>query len=275
MAALEWGAAIVAEEQHVAFTIQYLPPRDLKSWPHNARTHSGKPVKQLAQSIARFGFIHPVLIDEHTRILAGHGRVMAAIELGLAEVPCIAIGHLSEAQKRAYVIADNKLALNSGWDRKLLAEEMQGLLAEDVDFDAGALGFSIAETDNLLAGFSAGDAAREGPAALPRCRPGDTWQLGAHRLICGDPAVLNTWWGDDAAQMIITVARGMPGAAQGEWSLAALTAAEAAGRRAIFSEADCARCDRIIERWEAHAGGEALKAERESEGEPEQTKAAI
>ena len=249
------------------FIIQYLPPRNLKSWPGNARTHSDKQVKQLARSIRRFGFIHPVLIDEHTRILAGHARVKAAIELGLPEVPCIAIGHLSEAEKRAYVIADNKLALNSGWDRKLLAEELQGLLAGDVNFDAGALGFSVAETDSLFADFSAGDAASEGsPAAVPaRCRPGDIWQLGAHRLICGDPAVLNTWWGDDAAQMIITVARDEPGAAQREWSLAALTAAEEAGRRAIFSEGDCASCDRIIERWEAHTGAEALKVKRENE----------
>jgi ParB/Sulfiredoxin domain len=258
----------------VPFIIQYLAPRDLKSWPRNARTHSDRQVKQLARSIARFGFIHPVLIDEHTRILAGHGRVRAAIELGLPEVPCIAIGHLSEAEKRAYVIADNKLALNSGWDRKLLAEEMQGLLAGDVNFDAGALGFSVAETDSLFADFSAGD--EDGPAAVPaRCRPGDIWQLGAHRLICGDPAVLNTWWGDDAAQMIITVARGTPGAAQREWSLAALTAAEEAGRRAIFSEGDCASCDRIIERWEAHVGAEALKVERDNEEKPEQTEAAI
>jgi hypothetical protein len=273
------GRAGVAEEQHVPFIIQYLPPRNLKSWPGNARTHSDKQVKQLARSIARFGFIHPVLIDEHTRILAGHGRVMAAIELGLAEVPCIAIGHLSEAEKRAYVIADNKLALNSGWDRKLLAEEMRGLLAGDVNFDIGALGFSLAETDNLFADFSTGAAAagnEDGPAAAPaRCRPGDIWKLGAHRLICGDPAVLNTWWGDDAAQMIITVARDTPGVAQGEWSLAALTAADAAGRRAIFSEENCASCDRIIERWEAHAGADALKVKRDNEEAPEWTEAAI
>ncbi len=260
------------------FIIQYLPPRDLKSWPRNARTHPDKQVRQLARSIRRFGFTHPVLIDEHKRILAGHARVQAAIEVGLAEVPCIEIGHLSETEKRAYVIADNKLALNSGWDRKLLAEEMQSLLAEDVNFDAGALGFSIAETDRMFADFGAADADAsndDGPAAAPRCRPGDIWQLGPHRLICGDPAVLNTWWGDDAAQMIITVARDTPGAAGGEWSLAALTAAEEAGRRAIFSEADCASCDRIIARWQAHAGAEALKVERKSEEAPEQAEAAI
>jgi hypothetical protein len=266
----------------VPFIIQYLPPRELKSWPRNARTHSGKQVKQLAQSIRRFGFTHPVLIDEHKRILAGHGRVRAASQLGLAEVPCIEIGHLSEAEKRAYVIADNKLALNSGWDRKLLADEMQTLLAEDVDFDAGALGFSVAETDSLFADFSAADADtgnEDGRAAAPaRCRPGDIWQLGPHRLICDDQlksSALDTWWGDDAAHMLITGPLDTSGAAQREWSLAALAAAEEAGRRAIFSEADCAGCDRIIARWQAHAGAEALRIERDNDEYPEKTEAVI
>jgi len=225
--------------------IQYLPPRDLKSWPRNARTHPNGQVIQLARSIRRFGFTHPVLIDEQGRILAGHGRVQAAIQLGLADVPCIALDHPSETEKRAYVIADNKLALNSGWDRKLLAEEMKQLVAKDIDFDVGAMGFSLAETQRMFEGPKPDKpGAGKKHNAPARCRPGDTWQLGPHLLFCTDPAILDTWWDDDVGQMIITVPRDKKGKAAGgksgdEWHLAALAAADKAGRRAIFSEEDC------------------------------------
>jgi len=252
--------------------VQYLPPRDLRSWPRNARTHPNGQVKQLARSIRRFGFTHPVLIDEQRRILAGHGRVQAAIQLGLAEVPCIAIDHLSESEKRAYVIADNKLALNSGWDRKLLAEEMKQLVAEDIHFDVGATGFSLAETQRMFEGPKPAKPEAGNKDNTPsRCRPGDIWQLGPHRLICNDrlkSSALDAWWGDDAAQMIITAPRERKGKAGGgkavdEWDLTGLTAADKAGRRAIFSETDCARCDRIIRHWETSAKGEALRIDGE------------
>ena len=108
--------------------IEHLAPRDLRPWARNARTHSKKQLKQIAESIRTFGFTNPVLIDQTNTILAGHGRVEAAKTLGLKTVPCIRIEHMTEAEKRAYVIADNKLALNAGWDEELLAQELQGLL---------------------------------------------------------------------------------------------------------------------------------------------------
>ena len=169
-----------------------IPIYQLHPWARNARTHSKKQVRQIADSIEAFGFTNPVLIDRHLSILAGHGRVEAARLLGQEAVPCLYVDDLSEAQKRAYVLADNKLALNAGWDEELLATELEELITLDAGFDIGVTGFSIPEIDGLIEGrevVEAGDPADddvhdlEGPA---RCRPGDLWQLGPHRLICGD-----------------------------------------------------------------------------------------
>lgn len=166
--------------------IEYLPVASLRPWPKNARTHSRKQLRQIADSIRRFGFTNPVLIDGEATILAGHGRVAAAGLLEMAEVPCVRIETMTAAEKRAYVIADNKLALNAGWD-----EELQALLAVDLVFNVGLTGFSIPEIDSLIEGLAPeepGDPAEDvlppedGPAL---CRPGDIWQLGPHRLICG------------------------------------------------------------------------------------------
>jgi ParB-like chromosome segregation protein Spo0J len=107
-------------------TIENLPIDQLRPWPRNARTHSRKQIKQIAESIRHFGFTNPVLIDGENSILAGHGRVEAARQLGMTSVPCLRVDHLSPAEKRAYVLADNKLALNAGWDEELLALELQG-----------------------------------------------------------------------------------------------------------------------------------------------------
>ena len=134
--------------------IEHLAPTSLRPWPGNARTHSKRQVKQLAGSIRVFGFTSPVLIDERGTILAGHGRVLAAMELGLEFIPCIRLSGLSEAQKRAYVLADNKLALNAGWDEGLLAQELQGLLQADLGFDLSVTGFSIPEVDSLVEGLA-------------------------------------------------------------------------------------------------------------------------
>jgi len=124
--------------------IEQIAIRDLTPWARNARTHSRKQVRQIAESIETFGFTNPVLIDEHRTILAGHGRVAAAKLLGWTEVPCLRLDHMSEAEKRAYVLADNKLALNAGWDDDLLAAELGALMAEDdLGFDLGVTGFSI------------------------------------------------------------------------------------------------------------------------------------
>lgn len=192
--------------------IEMLAPSELRPWAKNARTHSKKQVRQIADSINRFGFTNPVLIDRDRTILAGHGRVEAAKLLGLGQVPCLRIETMSVAEKRAYVIADNKLALNAGWDEALLASELQGLLADDIDFDIGITGFSIAEVDTLIEGLvpvEMGDPAddRLPDAVPPRCRPGDLWLLGQHRLICGDaldPAIVAALMDDEKAQMVFT-----------------------------------------------------------------------
>lgn len=135
-----------------------------------------------------------MLIDDEGTILAGHGRVAAAKEMGVTDVPCLRLSYMSEDQKRAYVIADNKLALNAGWDEDILAEEFEALLSSDLDFDIGITGFTISEVDSLIDGaVPEEDGDPEDnilPAKAPaRCRPGDIWQLGPHRLMCGDSLV--------------------------------------------------------------------------------------
>ncbi len=164
----------------------------LKPYTGNARTHSKRQIKQIAQSIERFGFVNPVLVGDDGTIIAGHGRVDAAKLLGIHAVPTLALSHLTEAEKRAYVIADNKLALNAGWDREVLAIELQGLI--DLDFDAELTGFSLAEIDLVI--DEAGEADPNGSesaedhfsifAGPAVSRRGDVWIMGRHKLICGD-----------------------------------------------------------------------------------------
>lgn len=129
--------------------IEQLPIASLQPWKKNARIHSKKQVRQIAESITRFGFTNPVLIDNENTILAGHGRVEAAKLLALHDVPCIRLEHMTPQQKRAYVLADNKLALNAGWDDEILAEELKELLLQD-EFSIDITGFSIAEVDHII-----------------------------------------------------------------------------------------------------------------------------
>ena len=165
-------------------TLEQIEPDDLRPWARNARTHSKKQLRQIADSIRTFGFTNPVLIDRENRILAGHGRVAAAQQLGMATVPCLRFEHMTETEKRAYVLADNKLALNAGWDADLLAAELGALLeSPDLDFDIGITGFSVAEIDLCLeeaAPEEPGDPADECVAMdVPRrCREGDVWRPG-------------------------------------------------------------------------------------------------
>jgi DNA modification methylase len=167
--------------------IEQLPTADLIPYARNTRTHSPEQVAQIAGSIREFGFTNPVLIDGENGIIAGHGRVMAASKLGLAKVPCIRLAHLTETQKRAYIIADNKLALNAGWDEELLALELGEL--GDLDFDLSLLGFDDAELGDLMAETTEGatdpDDVPETPVD-PVTIEGDVWLLGRHRLMCGD-----------------------------------------------------------------------------------------
>jgi len=139
----------------MANRIEVWPIDKLVPYERNARTHSPEQVAQLAGSIVEFGFVNPILVDTAAGVIAGHGRLAAARELGLEEVPVVVLDHLSPAQKRAYVIADNKLALNAGWDVNLLNEEIQGLT--ELDFDISLLGFSDAEIEGLGADGWASD----------------------------------------------------------------------------------------------------------------------
>ncbi|MEO1293802.1 MAG: DNA methyltransferase, partial [Pseudomonadota bacterium] len=172
--------------------IEQIAPGVLNPWARNARTHSRQQIRQIADSIETFGFTNPVLVDGAGTILAGHGRVEAAKRLGLPTVPCRRIEHLSAAEKRAYVLADNKLALNAGWDEDLLAKELGAILEiEDLSFDIGITGFSVAEIDAALGApvpKEPGDPADDiVPIDAPRrVRAGDVWALGRHRLMCGD-----------------------------------------------------------------------------------------
>lgn len=193
--------------------LERAPIAALKPYAANARTHSKRQIKQIAASIERFGFTNPILVDDDLMILAGHGRVEAAKLQGMDEVPIVRLSHLSDADKRAYVLADNQLALKAGWDRETLASELQGLI--DLNFDVDVIGFEVAEIDLIF------DAAREAnpharaepeeetPALAQQAvtRVGDVWQLGRHRLVCADardPAAYAALMPDEHANVIFT-----------------------------------------------------------------------
>ena len=168
--------------------VTYVSPSILIPYVNNARTHSEQQIKQVAASIKEFGFTNPVLIDETNSIIAGHGRVMAATLIGLDEVPTITLTGLSEAQRKAYVLADNKLALNADWDIEMLMLEIDTLTAED--FDVSLIGFSDEEINTMRPdvtneGLTDEDAVPEAPE-IPKTVIGDVYKLGNHRLMCGD-----------------------------------------------------------------------------------------
>ena len=163
------------------------PVGSLIPYARNARTHNAAQVAQIAASIREFGFTAPILVDGDNGVIAGHGRLLAARQLGMSEVPTIELSHLTPAQRRAYVIADNRLALNAGWDDDLLRLELGELQVEG--FDLGLIGFDPAEIDSLLTPATSGltdpDDVPEVPAN-PVSRIGDVWCMGRHRLVCGD-----------------------------------------------------------------------------------------
>ena len=161
----------------------------------NARTHSKEQILQLRSSLREFGFVNPIIVDKDLNIIAGHGRVLAAKAEGLSEVPCVFAEHLTDAQKRAYILADNRLALNAGWDEELLALEFGEL--KDLGFDLELTGFGLDEIEKLFAadGKEVQDDDFDLTAALEQAAfvlPGDVWTLGRHRLICGDATHADT-----------------------------------------------------------------------------------
>lgn len=189
------GCASSASALPSNLEIEYVCPEQLRPFAANARKHSKKQLKQIAKSIEQFGFVNPVLISDDFEIIAGHGRVEVAKRLGLTKVPAVRLSRLSPAERRAYVIADNRLAELADWDRDLLASELQGLL--DLQFDDIELtGFSLDDIDVLLdepADKKTEELEDERPASRLQgpvvSRAGDVWMLGPHRLLCGDGAL--------------------------------------------------------------------------------------
>lgn len=189
--------------------VEQLKVSDLIPYARNARTHSDAQVSQIAASIKEFGFNNPVLVDEAGGIIAGHGRVMAAQKLALKTVPCIRLSHLSPTQRKAYILADNKLALNAGWDDAMLALELAELKEED--FNLALIGFDEMELQKLAPasgteGLTDPDDVPE-PPEEPRTKLGDIWQLGDHRLMCGDSTSIDAVYalmGGASADMWLT-----------------------------------------------------------------------
>jgi ParB-like nuclease domain len=196
--------------------VEMLAPSELIQDAGNPRQHTTRQIRQIARSIETFGFCVPILVDAGNRIVAGHGRALAAIGAGRSEVPIIRLGHLSDAQVRAFAIADNRLSEIATWDKRLLGEVFQGLAALDLDFSLEATGFSMAEIDLTIADMSVqiGDGPdpadvleEEAPGLAPVPRPGDLWRLGPHKLLCAnalDPASFNRLMDGRLAHAVIS-----------------------------------------------------------------------
>jgi len=190
--------------------MERVPVAKLIPYINNARTHSPEQIKKLRASLREFGFVNPVIIDREYNVIAGHGRIMAAKEEGITEVPCVYADHLTEAQKKAYILADNRMALDAGWDEEMLRVEIEAL--REMEFDPMLAGFDEKE---LAALYGAdGDEAKDDDfdlsAALEKAsfvEPGDIWTVGRHRLMCGDATNagdVETLMGGERANLIVT-----------------------------------------------------------------------
>jgi DNA modification methylase len=194
--------------------VVYRRIEELKLDPRNPRRHSRKQIKQLACSIASFGFTVPALVDHANNVIAGHGRILACQELGWSEIPTIVLEGLSEAKRHALMIADNRLAETAEWDDRLLAEQLKGLSLAELDFslevigfDMGEIDFRIAELDGKPLGPDPADAELEPASGPPVSKPGDVWLLDNHRVLCGsalDSATLQMLMGEERAAMVFT-----------------------------------------------------------------------
>ena len=197
----------------LAQRIELWPVEKLVPYARNPRTHSDEQVAQIAASIVEFGFNNPVLVDSRAGVIAGHGRLLAARKLGLAQVPVIVLDHLDENQRRAFLLADNRLSELAGWDSELLAGELRELA--DAGFDATLVGFDSKEIDDLLASLerttesetdAPDDSIPEAPAKAVT-KPGDLWLIGRHRLMCGDcrdRGIVARLFEDREANVVIT-----------------------------------------------------------------------
>ena len=167
--------------------IVYKKINELKPYENNSRTHDESQIKQICESIKEYGWTNPVLIDEKGMIIAGHGRVEGGKKLDIKEVPCIVSSGLTEAQKKAYVIADNKMALNAGWNEELLKTELENL--KELDFDLELTGFNVDELDDIFQAEEEQEIVEDDfdvePPEEPKAKLGDIYQLGNHRLMCG------------------------------------------------------------------------------------------
>ena len=197
---------------HLPERIEHRSIDSLLPYARNSRTHTEEQIEQIVQSIQHFGWTNPVLVGAGGGILAGHARVLAARKLGLTAVPVIVLGHLSDDDQRALVIADNQIALNAGWNAEMLRIELTGL--RDADFDMSLLGFDedrlrelLADVEDEPTAVEAGEDAVTEVPAVPVTRPGDVWLIGPHRLICGDcrdPVTLRALLGDTRVNVAIT-----------------------------------------------------------------------
>lgn len=281
----------MAEKSHGASRIERIGVEALLPYAKNSRTHSDEQVAQIAASIKEFGFNNPILIDKDNTVIAGHGRLLAARRAGMAEVPCIRLDHLTETQRKAYIIADNRLALNAGWDNEMLTIELNELLEDNFALDI--LGFDSNELKALLdpikatEGLTDEDAVPEAPKE-PKTKPGDIWVMGRQDYHWKHEPCLYGWkegaghlWAADRKQTTILefdkpTRNGehptMKPVALFEYQMlnntkggdqvldsfggsgTTLIAAEKNGRIARIMELDPKYCDVIVKRWEEFTG---------------------
>lgn len=188
--------------------MQLVPVAKLIPYQNNARTHSKEQINKLRASIREFGFVNPVIIDREFNVIAGHGRIAAAREENITEVPCVFVDHLTEAQKKAYILADNRMALDAGWDEDMLRVELEAL--EEMGYDLGLTGFDEKELASLFPAEEAKEDDFDVDAELQKptfTKAGDVWTLGRHRLVCGDstdPAVYEVLMNGVKANLVIT-----------------------------------------------------------------------
>jgi DNA modification methylase len=203
-----------AERRKHRLELVYRPIDELKPDPRNPRHHGRKQIKQLTRSIETFGFTVPALVDREGNVIAGHGRILACRELGWSEIPTILIDGLSDAKRRALMIADNRLAENAEWNERLLAEQLKDLSLAELDFSIEVIGFEMGEIDLKIAGIEGeplaedpADANPEPASGPPVSKPGDLWLLGEHRILCGsvlDTAAVQSLMGEERAAAVFT-----------------------------------------------------------------------